>query len=591
MRALRGFISYRRSESFLDDAPTLGEDFLERLIQALEQLGLVEVFLDKPAAKRRGQASKGIRVSHIAAGDHYLNRIHRALTRSALVFPVIGPDWLTLLRERAEDQSDDILLHEIRAAFRLEKQIVPILVDGASMPAPHELPEDIRELAMMDAVAVSSADDAATMATALADPVEELHDEVVLGPIWTCSYIAASAILYYLVAVQPHLVGFLEYGRAWAPMAGIWGGLFMWPVFFLPFAQVAFYRPTTILLEQAFNAESWSERFTFITPLAAALVIFGLAMGIEVSRANVPWTVNFDQSVCGTTEPVAAQPDSPGYCAVLAFGPNSTLEPNPLVEMYGQNQPFWAREASLTNAFFYLTMPVAEVRATDSYWAERARVQTAFELLMSEDNLSLESLTLSRTFWAYVVSFAVLILYASLGIATAIVFAVARIRRALDDSDVTIPREDTFLALSFAFVTLMLWVPFRMVTVYFKTTYLFKRDPEDATPYDGITIGLINYLNDVVFAVVLAGSYLVLMAMMSVRFGRIGLSAVGSLAIFLVAGLAYLVYANARYVSTLVGYWQFYMGVAIPLLLVLFALGHFFNPATVRLRDFRRRIR
>jgi TIR domain len=83
----------------------------------------------------------------------------RASTKAAVnaadaVVVVIGPAWLAAAdpRGRRELHGGDDLVHlEVGTAFRRNKQIVPALVGGVGMPEAAELPDDLVELADLDA--------------------------------------------------------------------------------------------------------------------------------------------------------------------------------------------------------------------------------------------------------------------------------------------------------------------------------------------------------------------------------------------------------------------------------------------------------
>lgn len=82
-------------------------------------------------------------------GALYPQRIRRAVERSDAVLAVVGPSWLTASDgsgARKLDNPHDWVRCELRLASRLGIPIVPVLLDGASLPAVHELPADIAVL-------------------------------------------------------------------------------------------------------------------------------------------------------------------------------------------------------------------------------------------------------------------------------------------------------------------------------------------------------------------------------------------------------------------------------------------------------------
>src|SRR5664279_1616132 len=88
-------------------------------------------------------------VDNIPFGTDFRRHIDNALTKGDVLVAVIGPKWLGPVRGRKPrifDQTDPVRI-EIETALKREIDVVPILVDGAKMPAPDELPENIRQLA------------------------------------------------------------------------------------------------------------------------------------------------------------------------------------------------------------------------------------------------------------------------------------------------------------------------------------------------------------------------------------------------------------------------------------------------------------
>jgi hypothetical protein len=122
----RIFISYRRS----DTAPAAGRVY-DRLCRLLSE---PNVFFD---------------VSTVAGGEDFVAKITTAIQESDAVLVVIGKKWL----QQAQDgtiriwETDDHVRAEVRVALQYAGMVLPVLVDGAQMPAPEQLPEDIRAIA------------------------------------------------------------------------------------------------------------------------------------------------------------------------------------------------------------------------------------------------------------------------------------------------------------------------------------------------------------------------------------------------------------------------------------------------------------
>ena len=129
------FISYRREDS----AGHAGRLF-DRLA---EHFGRERVFMD---------------VVGIEAGLDFVDAIDKALSSTEVMVAVIGRNWLTgkdsAGQPRLSDPKDFIRL-ETGTALRRGIRVVPVLVQGAPMPAASDLPEDLVLLARRQAVELS----------------------------------------------------------------------------------------------------------------------------------------------------------------------------------------------------------------------------------------------------------------------------------------------------------------------------------------------------------------------------------------------------------------------------------------------------
>jgi hypothetical protein len=118
------FISYRR-----DDEPSFAGRLYDRLSQ---EFGARHVFMD---------------VDSIEPGLDFVHVINDALSRCEALLAIVGPEWLTATdpqgRPRLQNSSDYVRL-EIEAALTRNVRVIPILVDGAQMPAAVDLPPTLR---------------------------------------------------------------------------------------------------------------------------------------------------------------------------------------------------------------------------------------------------------------------------------------------------------------------------------------------------------------------------------------------------------------------------------------------------------------
>jgi TIR domain len=130
------FISYRRQ-----DAP----GYAGRLYDALAtRFGDARVFMD---------------VGAIEPGADFGQRIDEALESCDVLLAVIGPRWATVTGadgQRRLAEPDDFVSLEVGTALkRSDVKVIPVLVDGATMPAQHELPQALTALGRRQALELS----------------------------------------------------------------------------------------------------------------------------------------------------------------------------------------------------------------------------------------------------------------------------------------------------------------------------------------------------------------------------------------------------------------------------------------------------
>jgi molecular chaperone DnaK len=125
--------------------------------------------LDDALVRRFGED----RVFHdrrLAPGVEYRDAISSAIASSSAVLVVIGPRWLTAADEsgtRRLDDPNDLVRLEVEVALRTRTtQVIPLLVDGASMPDHQVLPFPLKPLHGRNAFVISN--------TSWADDVERL---------------------------------------------------------------------------------------------------------------------------------------------------------------------------------------------------------------------------------------------------------------------------------------------------------------------------------------------------------------------------------------------------------------------------------
>ena len=93
-----------------------------------------------------------------SAGADFVHVIQRTIAMCDVLLVVIGPRWLQTRDgvSRLDDPRDWVRI-EILSALERNILVIPILVDGATMPSEADLPEKLRPLARRQAVPLTSA--------------------------------------------------------------------------------------------------------------------------------------------------------------------------------------------------------------------------------------------------------------------------------------------------------------------------------------------------------------------------------------------------------------------------------------------------
>jgi uncharacterized membrane protein YhaH (DUF805 family) len=131
----RIFISYRRG----DDQAAAGRLY-DRLLQHFDR---EQLFMD---------------VEAIEPGVDFVKSLDEQLAACIAFIAVIGPRWLTARGNDGNprlDNATDYVRLEIEAALKRDIRVIPVLVDGASMPRQSDLPPSLRALARRNAVEIA----------------------------------------------------------------------------------------------------------------------------------------------------------------------------------------------------------------------------------------------------------------------------------------------------------------------------------------------------------------------------------------------------------------------------------------------------
>jgi len=94
-------------------------------------------------------------VAAIEPGRDFRKAIDQSVATCSVLLAVIGLEWVELKdaegRRRLDDVNDFVRI-ELASALRRDIPVIPVLVRGAKMPRPEQLPHDLKELAFRNAV-------------------------------------------------------------------------------------------------------------------------------------------------------------------------------------------------------------------------------------------------------------------------------------------------------------------------------------------------------------------------------------------------------------------------------------------------------
>ncbi len=129
------FISYRR-----DDAAGHAGRLFDRLSA---HFGADQIFMD---------------IEQIEAGADFVQAIQEAVGSCEILIALIGRHWLSGENEaeRRIDNPNDFVRLEVATALERDVRVIPVLVQGAAMPRPQDLPADLVLLSRRNAIELSN---------------------------------------------------------------------------------------------------------------------------------------------------------------------------------------------------------------------------------------------------------------------------------------------------------------------------------------------------------------------------------------------------------------------------------------------------
>jgi hypothetical protein len=171
------FINYRR-----DDAPGVAGRLYDHLARKFTRGRL---FIDVDAIK---------------PGLDFVKQLDTQVSQCDALLAVIGPHWLTATDNKGKrrlDDPHDYVRIEIASALKRDIPVIPVLIDGAEMPAEADLPEDLAPLARRHALELRHtrfASDADAIVSALHTVLPETKEKRVLP------LVAAAVLALLLIA-------------------------------------------------------------------------------------------------------------------------------------------------------------------------------------------------------------------------------------------------------------------------------------------------------------------------------------------------------------------------------------------------------
>jgi hypothetical protein len=159
------FISYRREDS--SDTVGLLFSYLEA------HFGRQAVFMD---------------VESIPLGVDFRDHVRTALDQCGVVLAVIGSRWLTVADEKGRARlldPDDHVRIEIEQALQRDVPMIPVLVSGAKIPAPDQVPPSLKSLSFHNAATLRPGPDFKGDIRRLVSSIDGfLREETMAGRRW-----------------------------------------------------------------------------------------------------------------------------------------------------------------------------------------------------------------------------------------------------------------------------------------------------------------------------------------------------------------------------------------------------------------------
>src|ERR1700730_8699201 len=108
-----------------------------------------------------GDDSVFMDIDSIPFGLDFREHVKNALLENDILIAVIGPKWMgpdVNNRSRINEETDPVRI-ELETALKRNIPVVPVLVGGASMPLPAELPDGLKDLPFRNAAQIDAGRD------------------------------------------------------------------------------------------------------------------------------------------------------------------------------------------------------------------------------------------------------------------------------------------------------------------------------------------------------------------------------------------------------------------------------------------------
>lgn len=135
-RRMKMFISYRRDDS---------SGYAGRLYKDLSaRFGAKNVFMD---------------IDTISPGTDFEETVKVGVGSCDALIAIVGKRWIvgSDVKERRLNNPNDYVRLELSTALKREIHVIPVLVQGATMPQEQDLPDDLKELVKRQAIEISDA--------------------------------------------------------------------------------------------------------------------------------------------------------------------------------------------------------------------------------------------------------------------------------------------------------------------------------------------------------------------------------------------------------------------------------------------------